>query len=385
MELDSHPYTNLQPKSAASEIRNLGYYGCSSDWGPNVTANRMPTTCPYCRQALLNQAAVRALQSAEGRLRQQILTAARAKAKELADARVSAVQEAAEDRVAQWRLKFDQLKTEHEAHAATLRTELTKEIEERVQRRSAGQLRSMTKTLEKAVADKDSLQRRLDQVSAGDRGAFNEDDMTRELKTAFADDHIERRGRGGDILHEVFYRAGVDRTSAGLIIYECKDTINWDNAFIIEARAAADQHRTPHAVIVTRTFPPKCREMVTRDGVVIVSPTRLIELIKVLRAGVIEIHRAGLTAQGRAQKTMALYRYFTSADFRQRFDAIVNLDRRLKKELDAERKVHERAWERREDAYNELSQNAAAVDERIRQVIEQRPELSAGLAELPAS
>ena len=59
--------------------------------------------------------------------------------------------------------------------------------------------------------------------------------------------------------------------------------------------------------------------------------------------------------------------------------------KRLKKELDAERKVHERSWERREDAYNELSQNAAAVDERIRQVIEQRPELSTGLAELPAS
>jgi hypothetical protein len=347
-----------------------------------VSPTQIPTTCPYCRQALLNQAAMRALHSAEGRLQQDILKGARAKAKELAEARVSAANAAAEGRVAQWRQKFDHLKAEHEEHEANLRAELTKDIEERLQRRGAAQLRSVTKTLEKAVADKDNLQRRLDQISAGDRGAFNEDDVTRDLKTAFADDQIERRGRGGDILHEVYYRAGVDRTSAGLIVYECKDTINWDNAFVTEARSAADQHRTPYAVIVTRTFPPKSREMLTRDGVVIVSPARLIELIRILRSGVVEIHRAGLTAQGRAQKTMALYRFLTSSDFRQRFDAIVNLDRRLKKELDTERKVHERSWERREDAYNELSQNAAAVDERIRQVIEQRSE-SADVRELP--
>src|SRR5438132_14252558 len=174
-----------------------------------MSAKQVPTKCPYCRQALLNQDAVRALHLAEDGLQQRILRVARAKAKELADTRVLAVQQAGEERVAQWRQKFDQLKTEHQEHEA----ELTKEIEERVRRRSAGQLRSMTKTVEKAVADNGNLQRRLDQVSAGDRGAFNEDDRTRDLKTTFTDDHVERRGRGGDILHEVFYRAGVDRTS----------------------------------------------------------------------------------------------------------------------------------------------------------------------------
>jgi hypothetical protein len=350
-----------------------------------VRPRQITTTCPYCRQPLLNQAAARALHLAEGRVQQEILRGARTKAKELAEARISAAKVAADGRVAQWQERFDRLKAEHDAHEVRLRAELTKDIEERAERKGTAQLRSVTKTLEKAIADKDNLQRRLDQISASDRGAFNEDDVTRDLKSAFADDHIERRGRGGDILHEVFYRAGVDRTSAGLIVYECKDTINWDNAFVGEARAAADQHRTSYAVIVTRAFPPKSREMVTREGVVIVSPARLVELIRILRSGVVEIHRAGLTAQGRAQKTMALYRYLTSPDFRQRFDTIVSLDRRLKKELDAERKVHERSWERREDAYNELSQNAAAVDERIRQVIEQRPGLSAEIAELPAS
>ncbi len=344
------------------------------------------TVCPYCKQTLANKAAIEALRHAEADLQERLKQAAAAEAARIAAEKIQEVREAEAEKAQQWREKYELLKVRQKEARAKLRAELEKELEGKAERKVGSRMRSLQQTLEKEVEEKKVLERKLEQLTAAERGSFNEDDLVHELQQAFPDDHVERHGKGGDILHEVFYRAGTERVRAGLIVYECKDTIHWDNSWVGDAKAAAEQRRTPHVVIVTRAFPPKHKALLVRDDVPIVHPDRMIALIRVLRRGIIEIHRAGLTGQGQAEKTMELYRYLTGDDFRQALDSLEEIGRQLKGHLEDERKKHRQTWERREALYNELAEKTAVIDERIRGIIE-RPagRKKAQVVQLPAS
>lgn len=351
-----------------------------------TAATAAPAICPYCKQTLANKAAIEALREAEADYQERLKQAAAAEAARIVAERIQEVRVAEAKKADQWREKYEDL-TERQKHAqAKLRLQLEKQLEEKAERKVGSRMRSLKQTLENAVEEKKTLERKLEQLTAAERGAFNEEDLVHELKQAFPEDRIEKRGKGGDILHEVFYRAGSERVRAGLIVYECKDTIQWDNAWVRDVKEAAEQRRTPHAVIVTRAFPPRHKDLVVRDDVPIVHPDRMTALIRVVRGGIIEIHRASLTAQGQAEKTMELYRYLTSDDFRQAFESLEEIGRQLKDHLEDEKKTHRRTWERREACYNELAEKTAVIDERIRGIIE-RPAggKKAKIVRIPAS
>jgi hypothetical protein len=144
---------------------------------------------------------------------------------------------------------------------AELRAVLSKEAEDKAARKVSNQLRSLKQTLEKTIDEKRGLERRLEHLTASERGAFSEGDLKRSLEQSFPGDNIIPRGRGGDILHEIYYRAGAEQVQGGLIVYECKDTADWHNSFIPQVREAAIAHRTPYAVLVTKSFPPKRKDL----------------------------------------------------------------------------------------------------------------------------
>lgn len=306
---------------------------------PAINAN-IPH-CEYCKQPLLNQAAIRALEASKAAIAKKISEAVSAKAAELAAEKIAAIRE-----------------------------RLEKAAEAKVELRYRGRIRDLTRTVERAVSERNDMQRKLQQSTAADRGALHEADVVRLLMDAFPEDRIEHRGKGGDVLHEVFYVSGSQRTSAGLIVYECKDTLRWSDDFIGQIKEAAEEHRTRYAVIVTKAFPPKEKDILMRDGIIAVHPDRLVELVKILRDGICAIHRAGLTADGQAEKTRELYRYLTSNDFRQHSDAIGELDHELRKMLADERKTHERTWQKREGYYGERERHSTAIGERIKNIIE---------------
>lgn len=335
-----------------------------------TSATATPLICPYCKQTLANKAAIEALRQAEADYQERLKQASATAAARIAAEKIQEVRETEAKKAGQWREKYEGLKERQKHAQAKLRADLEKQLEGKAERKVVSRMRSLQQTLEKEVEEKKILERKLEQLTAAERGSFNEEDLVHELKQAFPDDRVEKRGRGGDILHEVFYRAGGERVGAGLIVYECKDTIHWDNAWVRDAKVAAEQRRTPHVVIVTRAFPPKQKDLVVRDEVPIVHPDRMTALVRLLRRGIIEIHRAGLTAQGQAEKTMELYRYLTSDDFRQAFDSLEEISKQLKSHLEDERKTHRRTWERREACYNELAEKTAVIDERIRGIIE---------------
>ena len=85
---------------------------------------------------------------------------------------------------------------------------------------------------------------------------------------------------------------------------------------------------------------------------------------------VIETHRAELAGQDRAAKTARLYEYLRGDEFREQLAAVVAAGDKLTGMLQAERKDHERGWNRRQQAYDELVHDSVAIEETIQGIIE---------------
>jgi hypothetical protein len=241
--------------------------------------------------------------------------------------------------------------------------------------------RQLETTVESLSRQRDELQRKVERLSAPERGDFNEDDLSTLLKGVFRNDRVEKRKRGqagADIVQDVYYRRESEAVHAGRIVYECKDTARWSDAFVAQARAAQKTHRTPHVVLVTRAFPGKHKSLVVRDakegvgGIVAVAPEQLIPLASILREMVIRIHRSGLGAKGQTEKTEILYEYLSSEDFRGSFDSVVDATRALEQLLQTERGNHQRTWSRQQRWHGEIQDAIGDVGERISTIIEGR-------------
>ena len=156
---------------------------------------------------------------------------------------------------------------------------------------------------------------------------MNEADIAEELAHAFPEDDIQREGKGGDILQTVRYQLGRKLEEAGLILYECKDTKRWSNAFLKQIKADGQTHQTPYLLLVSRTLPANEECACVRDDVVIVDPLHVRHLAWIVRRAVIETHRAERAGQDRAGKTARLYEYLRSDEFRGQLSTLVGSER----------------------------------------------------------
>lgn len=321
----------------------------------------MPTdaVCPFCGQPLVNQTAVdhlrRAAAAFERKLREKV---------------------------------------ELEA-AQRLRKRLSGEIRRELFEDYRKRYRAKDKTIEQLREQNRAIERRLERYESGDRGEFTEEDLLRALQDAFnKTDKVDRVGRGRagtDIMHVVRYKITDELVEAGLIVYESKDTLQWSENYVEQAKQARDAYATPYVVLVSRTFPKKEKELAWRDGVVVVSPERAVALAHVIRRWVIQVHRAGISGENSARKTEELYHYVRSQEFRQALSDIVEISEKLNRLLEQERRQHTRLWSRREEAYKDVEERGIAVDEAIRAILERHAAgrregaRSAGRRMLPAS
>ncbi len=320
-----------------------------------TTGTAAPSVCPYCGQALVDEQAARRVQRRE----QERMTALRRE-----------VENESADRIARLQAQLRQAKKNTSEQRANLMKEAEHQAEKRIGRRVA--------LLERSVREREeenkSLQRRLERLTAHDRGDVHEEDVFERLRGAFRDDELKRTGRSGDILHIVNDRSGNAPVKAGLIVYECKDTARWSAAFLTQVRRAGNAHHTHHLVLVTNAFPPREKgDMCVRDGVVIVRPARLVDLVEVIRQAVVDIHRAGSSVDGQARKSTELYAYMASDEFRQEFASLVRVTDDLGKLLEREQASHSRSWQERRRAYDELRTKIVGVHGRVRSIIEAKP------------
>jgi hypothetical protein len=374
----AQPAFRMQPPAARLATTTTGIAAVTSD----------PTICSFCGQPLLNKRAVEHLARQEATLRKDL----EAEAEALAQARVekverdlkadaakqlkAAVQESA-DKVA----RLDrQLRDTQKNQEAKVKAEVREQLADaeasqrtRLEQEFGNREKQLQSTLDKLQSQNDELSRRVERLSAGDRGEFNEDAILAQLIRAFPDDDITRtrRGqRGADIFQQVRFRSDGGFIEAGLIIYECKDTLHWNNSFISQMKAQARLHHTPYAILVSRCFPRELKNLAVIDDIVVVDLARAVAIAEVMRRMVMETYRSGVVAGSRVEKTAELFRYVSSTEFRQAFDSLSEATAALQVSLTRERQSHQRVWTERDRHYQSIGEAVVQIDSRFKAILE---------------
>ena len=353
-----------------------------------------PTICPFCGQPLLNTQAVEHLAHQKAAYEVKLRTDLEAEAEVRAQVRVEKVEkdlkaDAAKQVQAAARERADevaglnrQLQEARKNQEAKVKVEVRKQVADaeasqrtRLEQEFGKRDKQLQATLTKVQEQNAELSRRVERLSAGDRGEFNEEEILAQLSRAFPDDDIKRtrRGqRGADIFQHVRVRTDGDFIEAGLIIYECKDTLHWNNSFITQMKAQAKLHRTPYAILVSRCFPRGSQNLAVINDIVVIEPARSVALAEVMRRMVIETYRSGAVTGSRAEKTAELFRFVSSMEFRQKFDSLSEANDALQASLTRERQSHQRVWTERERLYHAMGDATIEIDSRFKAILESK-------------
>jgi hypothetical protein len=194
----------------------------------------------------------------------------------------------------------------------------------------------------------DDLKRKIEQGSQQAQGEALELILEEVLAKSFPLDEIDPVAKGvhgADILQRVLEPSGLD---CGTILWETKNARKWSPAWLPKLREDQRDAKTSLAVLVTESMPPDAANLTQIDGVWVCTRACAIGLALALRAGLIEVAKSRVAADGKHGKIERVYDYLTSTQFRQRVSGIVEPLVELKDGLNKERRAMERIWAARE-------------------------------------
>jgi hypothetical protein len=259
------------------------------------------------------------------------------------------------------------------------RREIAQTAADRAEARLGSQLRRLQEERDRSEQrrqrEAESMKRQLAQLQqraeARDRmhfGPEGEEELEAVLRRQFHGDDIQRRGRGGDILHTVIERG----TACGLIVYECKRTADWKLDYVRQLKRAMESHATRWGLLVSRTLPPRQSGFCLVDGVVVIAPQLAQYFVRFLRGVIIELNRARLSEEGKASKVEEVYRYLRSDEFKGAMQGLAERTKELRTSLEREKSSHENWWTMREQSYNAIARHSSTVENRVHEILAPR-------------
>ncbi|MEY9161646.1 DUF2130 domain-containing protein [Bradyrhizobium japonicum] len=223
---------------------------------------------------------------------------------------------------------------------AKARQNVTDELKSQVSQKDA-QIDSLGRTVEE-------LKRKLEQGSQQTQGEAFELELESVLRGKFPLDLIEPVAKGetgGDIVHTVNGQIGA---TAGVILWELKNTKNWSDAWLPKLRDNKRAAKADVALIVSTALPKGVESFDLIDGVYVAHPRCAVPVALTLRQGLIEIASARTIQAGQQSKADQVYQYLTGSRFKQRIEAIVERFKDMREDIDKERKFMVKAWAKRE-------------------------------------
>jgi hypothetical protein len=248
-----------------------------------------------------------------------------------------------QDLIYQRKLDDERKRIEEQARAAA---------SEEIGRREA-QYKAQIESAQREVAD---LKRKLDQGSQQLQGEALELSLESLLRNAFPLDEIvpvPKGMNGADLLQHVHSPSG---HCCGTIIWEAKQTKNWQGAWLQKLKDDQQAIGAELAVIVTAAMPRDVREPFVREADVWIARFDAARpLAEALRATLLELHKARQVNLGRAEKVELIYNYICSPQFTQRVKSVVDGFETMRADIEAEKAYYLRSWRKRESEISRLT------------------------------
>lgn len=312
--------------------------------------------------AIRKQAAV----AAESAKKESALAAAAAReeGKKLAEATLAAKVTAAHDA----KIAAETQLAAHKANEQAVIDARVQEVREAMERDKAKALdvehANAFKERQKLSQRLQSMERQLQKKTADELGEGAEIDLFDALRAEFSHDDVQRvkKGQeGADIVHNVVQKGHL----CGCIVYDSKNRAAWRNDYVTKLRKDQLAAKADHAILASRVFPAGAKQLCIRDGVILANPARVVALVEMIRAHVIQIAGLRLTQEAREQKMAKLYDFITSDRCAQLLDHIDALtDDMLEVEV-KEKKAHDATWKRRGELIRAVQQTRGNLSTEI--------------------
>ena len=199
----------------------------------------------------------------------------------------------------------------------------------------------MLKTIEE-------LKRKAEQGSMQIQGEVLELDLEGSLKAQFPSDDIQpvpKGMRGADIIQKVHSRIG---QYCGTIIWETKRTKRWSDEWLTKLKEDQREAKADISVIATEALPEGIKLFKQVDGVWVTDFSLAACLAEVLRAGLMQVSLAKVSAVGKNEKMEALYQYLSGPEFMHRVEAVVEVFVAMRDDLEKEKRAATKQWAKRE-------------------------------------
>lgn len=209
-----------------------------------------------------------------------------------------------------------------------------------------------------------ALERQLQKKTADELGEGAEIDLFDALRAEFSQDDLQRvkKGEAGaDIVHDVVQNG----RNCGRIVYDSKNRAAWRNDYVTKLRKDQLAAKADHAILASRAFPAGTSQLCIRDGVILANPARVIPLVQMIRAHVVQIAGLRLSNEAREEKMAKLYDFITSDRCRQLLDQIDTLTDDLLELEVKEKKAHDGTWRRRGELIRAVQQTRGNLSTEI--------------------
>ncbi|MCD9854522.1 DUF2130 domain-containing protein [Epilithonimonas sp. JDS] len=255
----------------------------------------------------------------------------------------------------------DAIKAESEKELNKKILEEKEKISKQLEDEGELKLATMRKQLEDQKKLTEEMKRKQEQGSMQLQGEVLElalEDFLQENFRWDKIDEVQKGTLGADVLQTVNNDA---LQMCGKIIYETKRTKNFDQKWLDKLKQDQLNAKAEIAVLVTETLPKNIEKFDVQNGIWICSYQEVKSLVVVLRQILIETQKVKIANENRGDKMEILYSYFTSGEFSQKTKRILEIYDGMLSQLDAEKKVTQKLWAKREKDISIMKENLSIV------------------------
>jgi hypothetical protein len=245
-----------------------------------------------------------------------------------------------------------ELKEAIEAESAKLLNTKLNEEKERIRKAEHDKNELIVAELQKQLDDQkrltEEMKRKQEQGSVQLQGEVQELAIEEWLMSNFPLDtisEIKKGDRGADCIQIVHTRT---TQNCGTIYYESKRTKNFEPKWLEKLRDDIRAKSANIGVLVTDAFPKGMERMGMVEGIWVCSFEEFKGLCFVLRETIVQLSLVAASQENKGEKTLMLYDFLTSNEFRLQVEAIVEGFTQMQADLISEKRSIMGHWKKRE-------------------------------------
>jgi hypothetical protein len=251
-------------------------------------------------------------------------------------------------------------------------------IKEQEQQASFLKLKEREKIIDDLKMKLDEAKRKAEQGSMQLQGEVQELSLEEMLRQLHVTDEVIPVGKGvngADCLQIVKAQNGIE---IGKILYESKNTKTFSDSWITKLKNDNLTAKADILVIVTHVMPKETNaniNFVIKDGVWICKYHAAQDLTLALRFGLLKLQSFAITQQGKDSKMELLYKYLTSEEFKNVFEAILSGFRTIEEQHHSEKLRTMALWKKREQVLAQILSNTVGFYGSIKGISTSIPEI----------